>query len=119
MVRLATQSRRHRGHSRRSPSGRRPESAERGRAIDPARRQRGVDREARRQRVSLRLGYVQPIEIGPGTLGVDMVGGDGGDTTLVADAGIEEISEVVGEVCGAWTWTSSGRIIRASAIASR
>ena len=27
-----------------------------------------------------------------------MVGGDGGDTTPIADAGIEEISEVVGEV---------------------
>ena len=49
--------------------------------------------------MSLRLGYLtQPIEIGPGALGVDMVGGDRGDTAPIADAGIEEIAEVVGEV---------------------
>ena len=61
--------------------------------------ERRVDREAGRQGVSLCLGYVtQPIEVGPRTLGVDMVGGDGGDTAPVADARIEEIAEVVGEV---------------------
>ena len=39
-----------------------------------------MDREARRRCVPC-LGYVtQPIEIGPGALGVDMVGGDRGDT---------------------------------------
>ena len=62
-------------------------------------RERRVDRKARRQRVTLRLGYVtQPIEVGPRTLGVDMIGGDGGDTAPVADPRIEEIAEVVGEV---------------------
>ena len=58
-----------------------------------------MDREAGRQGVSLCLGYVtQPIEVGPRTLGVDMIGGDGGDTAPVADTRIEEIAKVVGEV---------------------
>ena len=55
--------------------------------------------EARRQDPSGGLGHLgQPLEGGPGTFRVHVVGGDGGDTTPVVDARIEEHTEVVGQI---------------------
>ncbi len=59
----------------------------------------GIDREARSERVTPGLGHLaQPIEVGPRSFGVDVVGGDRRDTAPVVDAGVEQRAEVVRQV---------------------
>ena len=59
----------------------------------------GVDREPGSELEAGGLGdRAEAIAVGPGALGVDVVGGDGRDAAPVVDAGVEQHPEVVGEV---------------------
>ena len=59
----------------------------------------GVDGEARCEGEAALLGHLaQHVEVGPRALGVDVVGGDGGDPAPVVDAGVEQHPEVVAQV---------------------
>ena len=60
----------------------------------------GVERQARREREPARRGRLaQPLDLGPGRLGVDVIDGDRRDAAPVVDPRIEEQREVVvGEV---------------------
>ena len=59
----------------------------------------GVDREPRREHLARRLGrQPQPVELGPRSLRIHMVGRDGGDAAPVVDAGRDERPQVRSQV---------------------
>ena len=70
--------------------------------MDPALRiehELGVDGESGSQDEATLFGDgAQDVQIGPGTLGIDMVGGDRRDTAPIVDPRIEQQAEVVGEI---------------------
>ena len=78
------------------------EDREAHRRVEPALRREhelGIGGEAGCEDEALRLGDgQQAVEVGPGALGVDVVGGEGRDAAPVVDPGVEQHAEVVGEV---------------------